>query len=31
MRVAIFSDTYAPEINGVARTLGQLTAYLEPP
>lgn len=29
MRVAIFSDTYLPEINGVARTLGRWTAYLE--
>lgn len=28
MRIAIFSDTYIPEINGVARTLSQLTTYL---
>ncbi|MRG87419.1 glycosyltransferase family 4 protein [Salinibacillus xinjiangensis] len=29
MRIAIFSDTYAPEINGVARTLRHYTTYLE--
>ncbi|MBU9723467.1 MULTISPECIES: glycosyltransferase family 4 protein [Bacillaceae] len=29
MRIAIFSDTYAPEVNGVARTLKRYTAYLE--
>ena len=29
MRIAIFSDTYAPEINGVARTLSRYTNYLE--
>lgn len=29
MRIAIFTDTYAPEINGVARTLQRLTSYLE--
>lgn len=29
MRIAIFSDTYAPEINGVARTLKRYTNYLE--
>lgn len=29
MRVAIFSDTYTPEINGVARTLNQLTHYMD--
>lgn len=28
MRIAIFSDTYAPEVNGVARTLKQYTNYL---
>jgi glycosyltransferase involved in cell wall biosynthesis len=28
MRIAIFTDTFAPEINGVARTLGRLTEYL---
>ncbi len=29
MRVAIFTDTYLPEVNGVARTLGRWTDYLE--
>ncbi|OIJ10540.1 glycosyl transferase [Anaerobacillus alkalilacustris] len=29
MRIAIFSDTYAPEINGVAKTLKRYTDYLE--
>ncbi len=29
MRIAIFTDTYAPEINGVARTLNRLTGYLK--
>ncbi|WP_168121031.1 glycosyltransferase family 1 protein [Paenibacillus sp. HB172176] len=29
MRVAIFTDTYAPEVNGVARTLGRWTDYLQ--
>ncbi|GAE27503.1 sugar transferase [Halalkalibacter wakoensis JCM 9140] len=29
MRIAIFTDTYTPEINGVARTLQRLTNYLE--
>jgi glycosyltransferase involved in cell wall biosynthesis len=29
MKVAIFTDTYAPEINGVARTLSRWTQYLE--
>ncbi|MBU9713757.1 glycosyltransferase family 4 protein [Evansella tamaricis] len=29
MRIAIFSDTYAPEINGVARTLKRYTDFLE--
>ncbi|WP_332694336.1 glycosyltransferase family 4 protein [Halalkalibacter lacteus] len=29
MRIAIFSDTYVPEINGVARTLKRYTDYLE--
>ncbi|MFC0562054.1 glycosyltransferase family 4 protein [Halalkalibacter alkalisediminis] len=28
VRVAIFTDTYAPEINGVAKTLERLTRYL---
>ncbi|WP_156288565.1 glycosyltransferase family 4 protein [Oceanobacillus salinisoli] len=29
MKIAIFTDTYAPEVNGVAKTLERLTAYLE--
>lgn len=29
MRIAIFTDTYVPEINGVARTLKRLTQHLE--
>ncbi len=29
LRIAIFSDTYAPEIKGVARTLKRYTDYLE--
>ncbi|MEK3735353.1 MULTISPECIES: glycosyltransferase family 4 protein [Paenibacillus] len=29
MRIAIFSDTYAPEVNGVARTLKRYTNYLD--
>lgn len=29
MRIAIFTDTFAPEINGVARTLDKLAVYLE--
>lgn len=29
MRIAIFSDTYAPEINGVALTLKRYTDYLD--
>ncbi|MCZ0702292.1 glycosyltransferase involved in cell wall biosynthesis [Natronobacillus azotifigens] len=29
MRIAIFSDTYTPEVNGVARTLKRYTDYLE--
>jgi len=28
MRIAYFTDTYHPEINGVTNTLGYLTAYL---
>ncbi|MCR6106838.1 glycosyltransferase family 1 protein [Salipaludibacillus agaradhaerens] len=28
MRIAIFSDTYVPEVNGVARTLKRLADYL---
>lgn len=29
MRIAIFTDTFSPEINGVARTLDRLAKYLE--
>lgn len=29
MKVAIFTDTYLPEINGVANTLGKLKAYFD--
>ncbi|KHF39705.1 glycosyltransferase family 4 protein [Halalkalibacter okhensis] len=29
VRIAIFTDTYSPEINGVAKTLQRLTGYLE--
>ncbi|MCR2802379.1 glycosyltransferase family 4 protein [Paenibacillus soyae] len=29
MRVAIFTDTYVPDVNGVARTLKRWTNYLE--
>lgn len=29
MKIAIFTDTFHPEINGVARTLKQFTRYLE--
>ncbi|HZG56476.1 glycosyltransferase family 1 protein [Paenibacillus sp.] len=29
MRVALFTDTYVPEVNGVAKTLGRWTAFLE--
>lgn len=29
MKIAYFTDTYAPEINGVTNTLGYLTAYLQ--
>ena len=28
MRIAYFTDTYAPEVNGVANTLAKLSAYL---
>ncbi|HWR55900.1 MAG TPA: glycosyltransferase family 1 protein [Negativicutes bacterium] len=28
MRIAIFTDTYLPQVNGVARTLGKFTEYL---
>jgi glycosyltransferase involved in cell wall biosynthesis len=29
MRIAIFTDTFLPDVNGVAKTLGRFTAYLE--
>lgn len=29
LRLALFTDTFTPEINGVARTLERLTHYLE--
>lgn len=29
MRVALFTDTFLPEVNGVAKTLGRWSAYLE--
>ncbi|WP_226670245.1 glycosyltransferase family 4 protein [Metabacillus litoralis] len=29
MKIAIFTDTYAPDVNGVARTLKRLTDHLE--
>ncbi|REK75717.1 glycosyltransferase family 4 protein [Paenibacillus paeoniae] len=29
MRIAIFTDTYVPDVNGVARTLSRWTGYLE--
>jgi glycosyltransferase involved in cell wall biosynthesis len=29
MKIAYFTDTYAPEINGVTNTLGYLTTYLQ--
>jgi glycosyltransferase involved in cell wall biosynthesis len=29
MRIALFSDTYHPQVNGVARTLKRLTDYFE--
>ncbi|WP_273128882.1 glycosyltransferase family 4 protein [Metabacillus sp. HB246100] len=29
MKIAIFTDTFAPDVNGVARTLKRLTDYLE--
>lgn len=28
MRLAIFTDTYLPQVNGVAKTLGRLSAFL---
>ncbi|WP_159885847.1 glycosyltransferase family 4 protein [Paenibacillus puerhi] len=29
MRVALFTDTYVPDVNGVAKTLGRWVTYLE--
>ncbi|WP_078379314.1 glycosyltransferase family 4 protein [Sutcliffiella halmapala] len=29
MKIAIFTDTFAPDVNGVARTLNRFTSYLE--
>lgn len=29
MKIAIFTDTFHPDINGVARTLKRLTNFLE--
>ncbi len=29
MKIAVFTDTYLPEINGVAKTLGRLSRHLE--
>ena len=29
MRIAFFTDTFAPEVNGVTTTLGKLSGYLE--
>jgi glycosyltransferase involved in cell wall biosynthesis len=29
VKIAIFTDTFAPDVNGVARTLKRFTAYLE--
>lgn len=29
MRIALFSDTYLPTVNGVARTLGRLVSHLD--
>ncbi|WP_163536538.1 glycosyltransferase family 1 protein [Gracilibacillus sp. YIM 98692] len=29
MKIAIFTDTYLPDVNGVAKTLGRLTHYLD--
>ncbi|MFD1908156.1 hypothetical protein ACFTAO_13250 [Paenibacillus rhizoplanae] len=28
MRLALFTDTFLPQTNGVARTLGRLTGHL---
>lgn len=29
MRVAIFTDTFTPQVNGVAKTLERLTRYFQ--
>ncbi|WP_270179660.1 glycosyltransferase family 4 protein [Alkalihalobacillus sp. CinArs1] len=29
MKLALFTDTYYPEVNGVSKTLGRLTSYME--
>lgn len=29
MRIAIFTDTFYPDVNGVAKTLKRLTSFLE--
>ena len=29
MRVAIFTDTFTPQVNGVAKTLERLTKYFQ--
>ncbi|KAB8131770.1 glycosyltransferase family 1 protein [Gracilibacillus oryzae] len=29
MKIAIFTDTFLPDVNGVAKTLGRLTTYLD--
>ncbi|SER79087.1 Glycosyltransferase Family 4 [Gracilibacillus ureilyticus] len=29
MKIAIFTDTFLPDVNGVAKTLGKLTKYLD--
>lgn len=29
MKIAIFTDTFLPDVNGVAKTLGRLTRYLD--
>ncbi|WP_353617091.1 hypothetical protein [Bacillus sp. E(2018)] len=29
MKLALFSDTFHPQVNGVARTLKRFTSYLE--
>ncbi|TKD68013.1 glycosyltransferase family 4 protein [Pseudalkalibacillus hwajinpoensis] len=29
MKIALFTDTYFPQVNGVSRTLGRLTSYMD--